>query len=101
MGTNMVNTKTLAILIGLGGLFGGAFFYMKVLVEEIAPMEIVAGRLVIGSPVVFAIMAARGIGFRLNPAMLAKISLLALLDTVIPYTLIAWAEVRIDSGVVL
>jgi drug/metabolite transporter (DMT)-like permease len=94
-----LNTKALVVLVILGSLFGSAFLYMKVLVDEIAPIEIVAGRLSLGALVVFAIIVMRGKPIRFTPAMVAKISLLALIDSVIPFTLIAWAETRIDSGV--
>jgi drug/metabolite transporter (DMT)-like permease len=93
------NTKALLVLVVLGGLFGSAFLYMKVLVDEIAPIEITAGRLSLGALVVFAIIAARARPFKFSTARVGKISLLALLDSVIPFTLIAWAETRIDSGV--
>jgi drug/metabolite transporter (DMT)-like permease len=94
-----LNTKALVVLVVLGGLFGSAFLYMKVLVEEIAPIEIVAGRLTLGAVVVFAAIALRGKGLNLDRAAFGKISLLALLDSVIPFTLIAWSETKIDSGV--
>ncbi len=94
-----LNTKALVVLVILGGLFGSAFLYMKVLVDEITPIEIVAGRLSLGALVVFAIIAVRGKALGFNPAMGGKISLLALLDSVIPFTLIAWSETKIDSGV--
>jgi drug/metabolite transporter (DMT)-like permease len=94
-----LNTKALVVLVILASLFGSAFLYMKVLVDEIAPIEIVAGRLSLGALVVFAIIAIRGKAPSFNPATIAKIALLALLDSVIPFTLIAWSETKIDSGV--
>jgi drug/metabolite transporter (DMT)-like permease len=94
-----LNAKTLVVLVVLGGLFGSAFLYMKVLVDEIAPIEIVAGRLFLGALVVFVIIAVRGKTLNFDPATIGKISLLALLDSVIPFTLIAWSETKIDSGV--
>jgi drug/metabolite transporter (DMT)-like permease len=87
------------VLVIVGGLFGSAFLYMKVLVDEIAPIEITAGRLALGALVVFAIIAVRGKSFRFDAATIAKISLLALVDSVIPFTLIAWSETKIESGV--
>ncbi|HEY5640833.1 MAG TPA: DMT family transporter [Dehalococcoidia bacterium] len=94
-----LNRKAPLALIALGALFGAAFLFMKVLVDEIAPVEIAAGRLALGALVVFAIVFARRRPVRLNPASVSRISLLALLDSVIPFTLVAWAETRIDSGV--
>jgi drug/metabolite transporter (DMT)-like permease len=97
--TAALKTKALVVLVVLGALFGSAFLYMKVLVDEIAPVEIVAGRLSLGALVLFVIIVVRGRTLSLDPASVGKISLLALLDSVIPFTLIAWAETRIDSGI--
>ncbi len=91
-------TRVFPVLLALGGLFGAAFLFMKVLVDEIAPAEIVAGRLTLGALVVFAIMAIRGKSFRISPSMLGKVALLALMDSVLPFTVIAWSETRIESG---
>lgn len=83
-------TKAALVLVVLGGLFGAAFLFMKVLVEEIAPIEIAAGRLSLAAILVLAIVAARGKALSTNPAKVAKVSLLALMDSVVPFTLIAW-----------
>lgn len=98
-GNPAMQTKVLGVLVALGGIFGAAFFFMKVLVEEIAPLEIVAGRLLLGTLVVMGLILARGKAFRVSPSMIAKVSLLAVLDSIVPYTLVAWAEVRVDSSV--
>lgn len=95
----VLKAKALVVLVILGGLFGSAFLHMKVLVDEIAPVEIVAGRLFLGALAVFVIMAVRGKAVSFDHATIGRISLLALLDSVVPFTLIAWSETKIDSGV--
>lgn len=91
-------TQALAVLVLMGGLFGAAFLFMKVLVDEIAPTEIVAGRLTLAAIVVLGIMAVRGAAYRFDPKTVVKASVLVVLDSIIPFTLVAWAETRIDSG---
>lgn len=97
--TATMKSRTFLVLVTVGGLFGSAFLFMKVLVDEISPIEIVAGRLALGAIVIAAVMAMRGRRFAAGPGMIAKASLLALVDSVVPFTLVAWAETRIDSGV--
>jgi drug/metabolite transporter (DMT)-like permease len=94
-----MNTKNLPALLCLGVIFGSAFLYMKVLGEEIAATEIVAGRLVLGALTVFVVMAVLKRRPNLDARALGAAALLATLDSIIPHTLIAWAELRIDSGV--
>jgi drug/metabolite transporter (DMT)-like permease len=91
-------TRAVTILLLMGALFGAAFLFMKVLVDEISPLEIVAGRLALGAAAVLAIIAVRGARFRFGPRAVGKAGALAVLDSIIPFTLVAWAETRIDSG---
>ncbi len=93
-----MNPRALVTLFALGGVWGASFLFIKVLVEETEPLDVVAGRLFLGAAVVVAIMALRGIRLRGSPPLLAKVSLMALLSNVAPFGLIAWAEVHIDSG---
>jgi drug/metabolite transporter (DMT)-like permease len=92
-------TRKFMVLLALGVTFGSAFLFMKVIVEDIAVSELVAARLLLGAITVIAIMAAMGRSVHLDRRMLAGAALLAVLDSIIPHSLIAWAELRIDSGV--
>jgi drug/metabolite transporter (DMT)-like permease len=80
-------------------IFGSAFLYLKVILVEISAMEMVAARLFLGALTVFVFMAVTRRGPHMDGRVLAGAALLAVLDSVIPYSLIAWAEVHIDSGV--
>jgi drug/metabolite transporter (DMT)-like permease len=71
---------------------------MHVLVEEIAVTEVVAGRLLLGALTVFAIMAVMRRSPHIDVGVLPGAALLVVLDSVIPHTLIARAELSIDSG---
>jgi drug/metabolite transporter (DMT)-like permease len=94
-----MQTKTLPVLLALGVIFGSAFLFMKVIVEDIAVTELVAARLLLGALTVIAVMAVIRHVPQINPRIVAGAALLAVLDSIIPYSLIAWAELRIDSGV--
>jgi drug/metabolite transporter (DMT)-like permease len=94
-----MNTKTLPVLVLLGVIYGSAFLYMKVLVDDLSATEIVAGRLFLGALTVVAIMLVLKRRPKLRARMLGAAAVLVILDSLIPHTLIAWAEVRIDSGV--
>jgi drug/metabolite transporter (DMT)-like permease len=72
---------------------------MKVLVDEIAATEIVAGRLFLGALTVGVIMFVLKRRPQTSARAVASAVILVVFDSLIPHTLIAWAEVRIDSGV--
>ncbi len=93
-----MNPRALIILFALGGVWGASFLFIKVLVEETQPLEVVAGRLLFGALAVAAIMLARGMRLRWSAPLLGKVSLMAMMSNVAPFALIAWAEVHIASG---
>lgn len=90
--------KIFAALILLGVLFGSSFLCVKVLVGEITPMQVVAGRLTLAAIGVLALMAVRGSRPRLTPNVVVCVAVLGVLDGVLPSALIALAEVHIKSG---
>jgi drug/metabolite transporter (DMT)-like permease len=91
------STIALQVLV-LGAIWGSAFTLIKVLVDELSPVEIAAGRLALGAAAIVAFQAARR-SLRLpEPALVVPIAVVAVLDTVAPYLLVGWAEGRIDSG---
>lgn len=95
----MAQTRTFLVLLLLGAVFGSAFLFMKVLLEEMGPLTLVAGRLILGSIAMLAVMAFRREPFHWSLPLAAKVSLLSALSMVVPFALIAWAEQHIDSGI--
>lgn len=96
--TSQADPKAALALIGLGAAFGAAFLFMKVLSDEISTFEIVAGRLVLGAAVLAAFIIIRGEKYTMTRRNAARIALLAAVDTLTPFSLVAWAETRIDAG---
>jgi len=94
-----MNTKAMIALIALGWIFGSSFLFVKVIVEDISATELVTARLFLGAATLGAVMLALGRVPRLNSATVAGIAALGVFESVIPYTLIAIAEVKIDSGI--
>ncbi len=87
------------VLIVLGGVWGASFLFIKVAVEEIAPAEVAGGRLFFGAVAVVLVMVFQRRPVPHSPSLIAKVALMGLLSNVVPFTLIAWAEVHIDSGI--
>jgi drug/metabolite transporter (DMT)-like permease len=87
-----------AILIALGVLWGSSFLFIKVLLDDISPLEIVTGRLVLGTAAVLPIVLYQRRALSRRPAVLGQLTIMALGANVIPFALIAWAEEHIDSG---
>lgn len=95
----MMKRNPTAVLLALGGVWGTSFLFIKVIVDEIAPLELVTARMFLGAIVVFLMLLYLRRPVRRDPAFWARVSVLAVVSNVIPFALIAWAEQHIDSGV--
>ena len=88
----------LALLLLLATLWGASFTFIKVGVETIPPVTFIAGRTGIAALVLLAIMRYRGIALPRDPALWRRFLFQACLNSVFPFTLIAWAEQTVDAG---
>ena len=90
--------RALAILIILGAVWGASFLFIRVVVDETSPLDLVTGRLFFGAIAVAGVLAVRRVSLRPEPSLIAKVSFMALLSNVLPFALIAWAEEHIAIG---
>jgi len=88
----------LALLLVLATLWGASFTFIKVGVETIPPVTLIAGRTSVAALVLLAVMRYRGIGLPTDRALWRRFLFQACLNSVFPFTLIAWAEQTVDAG---
>jgi drug/metabolite transporter (DMT)-like permease len=86
-----------ALLVALSLIWGSAFTMNDVVVEEVDPLTIVAGRLTLAAVLLTAgaLLLGRGTAPRSTWGVLL---LLAVLNNVGPFTLITWAQEHITSS---
>jgi drug/metabolite transporter (DMT)-like permease len=88
----------LILLFLLGAIWGTSFLFIKIIVSEIPPMTLVAGRTGLAALVLwFFILIKR------NPAQVDKktwraFAVVGLFNGALPYSLISWGEQFIPSG---
>lgn len=87
----------MALFLALSVTWGMSFLFIKVTVEAMSPLWVVAGRTAVGSVILVAILLLRG--RRLPPwRAFGHLAVLAALGNAIPWTVIAWAQQDIPSG---
>lgn len=86
------------LLATLATLWGASYTFIKVGVETIPPITLIAARTVLAGIVLLMIMNMRGIKLPRDRATWRHLAVQACLNSVMPFTLIAWAETRIDAG---
>jgi drug/metabolite transporter (DMT)-like permease len=86
------------LLIALGCTWGASFLFIKVIVEEVSPVELVAGRLFFGTVAVMAFIVATKHELKWTPGVPPKMFVQAVGSNIVPFWLISWGEQHINSG---
>lgn len=88
----------LILLLTLSTLWGASYTFIKIGVATIPPLTLIAARTLIAGSVLLLWMTARHISMPRDPAVWRRFFVQALLNSVVPFTLIAWAERSVDAG---
>jgi len=96
--TRNVLARDIALLGLLATLWGASYTFIKVGVETIPPITLIAARTLIAAAILLAIMKASGVRMPRDRANWLRFLVQALINSVIPFTLIAWAEQHVDAG---
>ena len=91
-------SRELALLLLLATLWGASYTFIKLGVATIAPITLIAGRTAIAGILLVAIMRGRGVRLPRDGATWRRFLFQACLNSVIPWTLIAWGERFVDAG---
>jgi drug/metabolite transporter (DMT)-like permease len=92
------NAREYVLLLVLAILWGASYTFIRLGVATIPPVTLIAARTLIGGVLLFAILAARGIAMPHDVASWRQFLVQALLNSVVPFTLIAWAEKTVEAG---
>ena len=88
----------LTLLLALATLWGGSYTFIKLGVATIPPVTLIAARTAIAGLLLLAIMHSRGLRLPADAVTWRRFLFQACLNSVIPWTLIAWAERSLDAG---
>jgi drug/metabolite transporter (DMT)-like permease len=90
--------RELALLLLLATLWGASYTFIKLGVATIAPITLIAARTAIAGLLLLAIMRWRGVKLPRDGATWRRFLLQACLNSVIPWTLLAWGERSVEAG---
>jgi len=88
----------LALLLVLATLWGASYTFIRVAVATIPPITLIAGRTAIAGLLLLVIMHWRGVRMPRDAATWRRFLFQACLNSVIPWTMIAWGERTLDAG---
>jgi drug/metabolite transporter (DMT)-like permease len=92
----------LPLLLSLAAIWGASFMFIKVAGRELQPTTMMSGRILFALVVMLGLLVGR-FGTRGAAAQLGAVGFapyaLGVVNAAIPFTLIAWGERHVDSGV--
>jgi drug/metabolite transporter (DMT)-like permease len=95
---NTMRPAQIATLVVLSVIWGSAFMLVKVVLEDVDPLTLVAGRLVFGAATLCVAVAVTGHAFPRDLRAWRALVFLGLVNSVWPFVLLSWGQQHIDSS---
>ena len=86
------------MLLALAAIWGSSFLFIELALRDLAPSTLILLRMGSGALTLAAYVALTGRSFRRLRPFLLPLALLGLVNTAVPFFLIAWGQQYIDSG---
>src|SRR5437879_4754759 len=86
------------LLCLLSLVWGGSFFFNRILVLELHPFTIVFGRVAIAALTLLVGRRLTGQALPRSHALWRSVFIMGLLNNLLPFTLIVWGQTQIASG---
>ena len=93
-----MNKKEWLLLFLLSLFWGGSFFFNELALVELQPFAVVLGRTTVGAAMLLAIVYASGLQMPSSPRIWGSFAVMALINNLVPFSLIVWGQQTIDSG---
>ncbi len=89
-----------ALIILLGAVWGCSFLFNAILIREISPLWVSAGRVTIGAIICWLVFAALRKGLPTDWRLYPQFLVLGILNYAIPFALFPYAEITVASSIV-
>ncbi len=93
-----MKTKDLLAFIGLVAVWGTSFLWIKIGLQEIGPFTLVAFRILFGVIGLLLVVAIKKPAWPRDARTWIILSTIGIINVAVPFTLISWGEVYIDSA---
>ena len=88
-----------SLLLTMSVFWGGSFFFIGVAVKELPPLTIVVCRVALAALALHLVLRPMGVKLPSNRRMWRAFFGMGLLNNVVPFALIVWAQTHIAGGV--
>ena len=96
--SSSLDLRSAVMLALLAAIWGGSFFFVEIALQEVPPLTITLHRVFWAVPVLGLIVRWHGIAFPTSLRVWGAYLIMGALNNAIPFSLIIWAQMHIDSG---
>ena len=86
------------LLLGLGLVWGGSFFFAEIALREVGPLTVTLHRVIWAVPALFLVVLWKGIKIPGSITVWLYYFVMGALNNAIPFSLIFWGQTEIGSG---
>src|SRR5688500_15110657 len=86
------------LFIALGFMWGSSYLFIKLAVDDFGTFTLVALRLLVGAILLWAVVRWTRLELPREPRIYGHLFVMGLVNIVIPFALITWAEQSVDSS---
>lgn len=91
-------TVNIALLLALSSIWGSSYMLIKIGLDTVPPVTVAAARILLGAATLLAVARLRGLRLPRGIRAWAPYAVMGMVGNVLPFSLIAWGETRILSG---
>ncbi|MBW4636236.1 MAG: DMT family transporter [Iphinoe sp. HA4291-MV1] len=93
-----MRAKEWILLLILSLLWGGSFFFTKIVLRDLQPFTVVLGRVSFAAIALISFVYLSGRRIPISPRMWRAFLVMGALNNLIPFSLIVWGQTQIDSS---
>jgi drug/metabolite transporter (DMT)-like permease len=93
-----MSRRHVLMLLALAALWGSSFMFIEIALRDLAPSTLILLRMASGALALAVFVRLAGLRVSLLRPYARPLALLALINTAVPFFLIAWGQQYIDSG---
>ena len=86
------------IFLALGFMWGSSYLFIKLAVDDFGTFTLVALRLAVGAALLWVVIRLAGQQLPRAPRIYGHLVVMAIVNIVVPFVLITWAEQSVDSS---
>lgn len=93
-----ISPSSALMLLALAAVWGGSFFFAEIALTEVPPLTITLHRVVWAVPILLVVVRMLGLQLPREPRIWGAYLVMGALNNALPFSLIFWAQVEIQSG---